>query len=105
MAEMNERHKVIIEKFQELLRSGKDYSVKYMYDEAGAIVYVKGGSVPQIINKHYHQIVSPEMIGYIRALNLCGATRKEEVILFSKKFEVCIRESILLIRYIRRRNE
>lgn len=100
MIAINERNKVVIAKFQELLRSGKDYSVESMYNEAGRIVYIKGISVKSIIQNHYKKVITQEMIDYLNDIKCC---REDEIESFSDKFNVCRRESILLIRYIRRR--
>ena len=98
MTGIKERHKIAVERFQELLRSGKDYTVEHMYSEVGKAVYIKSSSVPKIIRKYYQQIISPEMICFITTSEY---SRKEEIDQFSVKFGVCKRESILLIRYIR----
>jgi hypothetical protein len=99
MSLVKERHKKIIEKFQELLRSGKDYTVNSMCHEAGKVVYIEGESVKKIINRHYQQIINQEMVDF---LNNLECNRQEEIKQFSEKFDVCRRESILLIRYLRR---
>lgn len=102
MSLTKERHKIVLDKFQDLLRSGKDYTVQHMYSEAAKEVTFEGVSIQQIINKHYNESITQEMIDYIKNLT---CPRKEEIQSFSEKFKVCRRESILLIRYIRRRNE
>lgn len=100
MSYVKERHKKVLDKFQELLRSGKDYSVKYMYEEAGKAVYIDGRSVEKIVNTHYNSIITDAMVGFLHSLD---CPRVEEIKRFSKEFNVCRRESILIIRYIRRR--
>jgi hypothetical protein len=99
MSLVKERHRIIVEKFHELLRSGKDYSVKYMCEEAGKAVYMGYYHTMKIINDHYQEIITQEMRDF---LNNLECTREEELKQFSDKFDVCRRESILLIRYIRR---
>lgn len=101
MTMIKERHKVVINKFQELLRCGKDYSVMYMYEEAGKEVYMKGYSTVRVINRYYSEIITQEMIDFVSNLT---CKRKDEIEQFAKRFNVCTRESVLLIRYIRRRN-
>ena len=96
---IKERHKVAIIKFQKLLRSGKDYSVKYMYDEVGKVVYMQERAVQRIINYYYQEVITKEMIDFLHSLN---CDRKKEIEVFAQEFNVCTRESILLIRYIRR---
>jgi len=88
----------VIDKFQSLLRSGMDYDVNSMYEEAGESVCIAGVSARRIVNNYYKGIVSEEMIIFFRGLTCSHA---EKVELFSKKFETCERESRLLMRYIK----
>jgi hypothetical protein len=101
MAELKERHKVAINKFIELLRSGKDYGVDHMYSEAGKVSYISFKSVERVVNKYYGEVITQDMINFV---NRFSCSREESIKQFSEKFNVCRRESILLIRYIRRRN-
>jgi late competence protein required for DNA uptake (superfamily II DNA/RNA helicase) len=96
MSLVKERHRIVLSKFQELLRSGKDYGVKYMYDEAGKVVFIEGISVMRIINKHYKDVINQDMVDYFHQLD---CSREEKIKQFSDKFEVCIRESILRRRW------
>lgn len=96
MTRLEEKHKVIIDKFQTLLRSGMDYDVKSMYREAGKIAFLDDDTVKKIVNKHYRGILSLEMIRFERESR---CKHSEKVKLFSKEFDLCQRESELLIRY------
>lgn len=100
MSLIKERDKIILKKFQELLRSGKDYSVESMCNEVGKHVFMEGVSIVAIINRHYREAITKEMVEYVNSLK---CSRDEEIKLFSKRFGVCRRESILIIRYIRRK--
>jgi len=93
-----DKNNAVIERFQELLRSGKDYGVKYMYEEAAKIGFINSYTARKIVNKHYHSIISPDMIDFIYNKRLSG---EEEIKGFSDNFDLCRRESILIIRYIR----
>jgi len=92
-----EVNKIVIEKFQELLRSGNDYSVDYMYKESGALVYVSGRMAAETIRNHYKSIITREMIDFALLLD-CSTIKKVE--LFSERFSLCFRESRLILRYI-----
>lgn len=95
-----EKEKDVLRAFQKLLRSGKDFSTSFMYEEAGAKCYLTAGSAGNIIRKHYQSIVSDEMKSFVSSLN--GAKHEKKVQLFVKEFGFCKRESRLLIRYIKR---
>lgn len=97
-----ERDQVLISKFQSLLRSGKDYSVNAMYEEAGRKVFISHLRARDIINRYYKGVVSQDMIDYAESLE-CNHNGK--VRLFSKKFKVCEREARLLIRYVQWRKK
>ena len=89
----------VIDKFQSLLRSGKDYDVQSMYEEAGDSVCIVAVSAQRIINNYYKGILNQEMIDFVHSLN---CTHAEKVNLFSNRFSTCQRESRLLIRYAKR---
>jgi hypothetical protein len=86
----------VINKFQSLLRSGMDYDVRSMYQEAGSTVCISIKSAERIVQRYYRGIVSQDMIDFVSRLN-CPHT--EEIELFSNEFDICERESRLLIRY------
>ena len=90
----------VIETFQSLLRSGKDYSTEFMYETAGESVCVVGESARRIINKYYRGVVDQDMIDFIEYHN---CSPKKQIELFAEKFSICNRESRLIIRYIKMR--
>lgn len=102
MIMLRKRHKAIIDGFQKLLRSGNDFSVDYIYAMAGEIAYMSGHSARRIVNEYYKNIVTDDMIEFVTQLN-CSHVIKVD--LFSKEFNVCKRESRLIIRYIKRRKK
>ena len=92
----------VLKEFFRLLRSGKDYSTRYMYEEAGKIGFIAGKSAGNMVRKYYKGEINNEMELYVEAL---GDTPHDvKVDLFAKRFNVCIRESRLMIRYIKRNN-
>jgi len=94
------KEKIVIDKFKSSIRSGKDYDVKSIYEEIGNSVYVTGRRVQQIINDHYRTIVTVEMIDLVGGFNqVRRGLKKQDIDLFSTKFNVCEREARLLIRY------
>lgn len=94
------RHKAIINKFQSLLRSGKDYGVDYMYEEAGKVAFVCKGSARNIVNNYYRGLVSHEMVDFFGSLS---GSNTDNIIAFTYRFNVCEREARLLLRYIKMR--
>ena len=94
------KEKDVLKTFHKLLRSGKDFSVTFMYEEAGAKCYLTAGSAGNIIRKHYRSIITDEMKDFVSQMN--GTKHEEKIRLFVKEFEFCKRESRLLIRYIKR---
>ena len=97
MSETKERK--VINKFQSLLRSGKDFDVESMYEEAGQTVCIVGRSAGRIVKKYYRGIVNQEMIVFVSGLR---CSHYQKIKLFSFEFDICERESRLLIRYIKR---
>lgn len=93
------REKIIINKFQSLLRSGKDYTNDYMYNEAANMVFMHAQSARRIINRFYQGVINHEMIDFV---NKAKGKHIEKVNAFSDRFNVCERESRLIIRYIKR---
>jgi len=89
----------VINKFQSLLRSGMDYDVDSMYEEAGNAVCIVGVSARRIVNNYYKGIINKEMLDFVKGLE---CSHPEKVKLFSKRFGTCERESRLLIRYVKR---
>jgi aspartate 1-decarboxylase len=95
-----EKEKDVLKVFQRLLRCGKDFSTSYIYGEAGAKCYLTAGSAGNIIRKHYRAIITSEMKTFV--FNLNGTKHEEKVSMFVKEFNLCKRESRLIIRYIKR---
>lgn len=96
---MKRKDKDLIDKFQELLRCGKDYSVDAMYKEAGDKVYLSSKRVKDIINTHYRGLITEDMILFVSSMN---CSYQEKVMHFSVEFKMCERESRLLIGYIKK---
>lgn len=94
-----ERDEAIINKFLSLLRSGMDYDVKSMYAESGRIAYVGHELSKVIINNYYKKKITSDMREFVESLK---CKHIDKIRLFSNKFDVCQRESRLMIRYIRR---
>ena len=90
----------VIDEFTTLLRSGKDYTTDYMYYEAGRLVYIEPESARRIINDHYKKVITPEMIRYYKSLD---GSHQEKIANMAKKYDICERESRLIIRYIKKR--
>ena len=101
MSAKQDKELAIVSRFQELLRSGKDYKVRYMYTESGKIAYITASAAKRIINNHYQRIVTDDMIDLLRSL---AGRHQHKVRTFAKKYNLCERESRLLIRYIKRHN-
>lgn len=95
-----QKEKAVINRFHRLLRGGQDYNVDYMYDEAGKKAFLTRRGAREIINKYYRGIVTDKMKAFVDGLE--GTSHSETFDLFAKEFNVCKRESILLIRYIKR---
>lgn len=97
---LNNRDKALINRFHEILRSGKDYDAESIYEDAGKDFFLSGKRVQEIISLHYRsQVITCDMIVYELSLN--GAF--EDVIeQFALHFSLCNRESRLIIRYIKR---
>jgi hypothetical protein len=94
------KEKDVLRAFQKLLRSGKDYTTESMYEEAGRKCYLTAGSAGNIVRKHYHSVITDEMKSFVSQMN--GAKHEEKIKLFMDEFDLCKRESRLLIRYIKR---
>lgn len=97
------KEKAVISKFKSLLRCGMDYSVDHMYSEAGKKAFITGASARTIINRHYREQVTQEMINCVKEINCTDRVTTKEKRIFSNRFNVCMREATLLIRYIKRR--
>ena len=103
MTMRKKKEKAVISKFKSLLRCGMDYSVDHMYDEAGKKGFITGSSARTIINRHYRNQVTKEMIDCVKEINCKDRVTTREKRIFAEKFNVCMRESTLLIRYIKRK--
>lgn len=98
MKKKKERDSEIIKSFEKLLRSGKDYTVNYMYNEAGKVFFLSYKTVETIINNHYRDLITQDMKDFVVSLS-CNS--KEKVSRFSERFGLCKREAMLFIRYIK----
>lgn len=94
------KEKDVLKAFHKLLRSGKDFSTSFMYEESGSKCYLTAGSAGNIIRKHYQSIITDEMKIFLSGMN--GSRHEEKIRLFIEEFEFCKRESRLIIRYIKR---
>ena len=99
---MKEKERRVINRFQRLLRSGKDYDVHSMYKEAGDAVCIVASTAQGIVNKYYRGLITQEMIEYVKYLDELCNSPADNILCFAEKFSVCERESRLLIRYIKR---
>jgi len=94
------KEKEVLKGFRKLLRSGKDYTTSYMYEEAGIPCFISGKTAGNIVRKHYRKTITDEMVEFI--LNVVdGLSHDEKIVQFSKEFRLCKRESRLIIRYIK----
>lgn len=91
-----EKEKVILSKFQELLRSGSDYSVEYMCEEAGKLAFVTAQSVRHMVNKYYKDLITDRMVEFYEKSE---EKVSDQINKFSNEFGVCIREARLIRRY------
>lgn len=90
----------VLREFHRLLRSGKDFSTSYMYEEAGKVGFVAPKTAGNFVRKHYQKIITEEMAVFIDDID--DTSHDEVISLFSEKFTMCEREARLVIRYIRR---
>lgn len=95
-----DKEKAILKIFHRLLRSGKDYTTKYMHEEAGRECFLTGESAGQIVRKYYRKTITPEMKQYFNGLN--GESHDKKIDMFRCKFRLCKRESRLIIYFIKR---
>ena len=94
---INKRDKLVTE-FQELLRSGKDYTTHYMYDEAGKCCFLTAKSAGVLIREHYNDsVITEDMLKIIS--NLANLPHNNKVKEVAEKFSICERESRLILRY------
>ncbi len=96
------RRKIIIDAFHRLLRSGKDYSTKSMYVEVAKKAFVSPKTAGNIVRNYYQDKISDEMSLFVAGL--VGVKHETKLELFTEKFNVCTRESRLIIRYIIRKS-
>jgi hypothetical protein len=96
-----EKKALVLKNFQKLLRSGKDYTTESMYEEAGKPCFVSGKRAGEMIKDHYRLIISENMVNCFSSIK--DKTRPERIDIFSKQFNLCRRESRLIIWYIMRK--
>jgi hypothetical protein len=90
----------VLKVFHRLLRSGQDFSTSYMYEEAGKSCFLAAKSAGDIVRKHYQEKITDEMQMFVNDLD--DMPHDVKVNLFAERFSLCVRESRLIIRYIRR---
>lgn len=95
------KRKVVIKAFCKLLRSGKDYSTEYMYKVAGREVFINASAARHIINEHYRKkVITDDMRMFIERSD--DMNRQAQRKAFASKFDLCPREAVLIIPYIKR---
>ena len=100
MSTLNRKAK-LIKRFKNLLRSGEDLTVEYMCQKAATGLYYTTGTAMKIINEHYNSdVITDRMREFVANFEKCG--RKKQIKMFSEEFLFCPRESVLIMRYIRR---
>lgn len=93
------KSKLVIELFQELLRSGKDLTANSMYEDAGAKYFLGEIAAGTIIRDHYkNNVITQEMIDYGHEIK--GNKQKVIVSLFAQRFNLCKREARYILRFI-----
>jgi len=98
-----EKEQIVLRRFHQLLRSGKDYSTSSMYVEAGKQCFLAEKGAGDMIRRHYRSIITEEMVTFMSKLN--GLSRRKRVEEFACRFRLCKREAILIIGYIWRRKD
>lgn len=98
-----EKQKIIVKEFQRLLRSGKDFTTKYMYGDAGKKCFLTAVTAGHIIQKYYkdpaNKLITEEMREFVKENK---SVKFESLLkLFCEKFRVCKREGRLILGYIR----
>lgn len=97
-----EKQKIVIKAFRKLIESGKDYSARSMYEEAGKAAYLAPKSAGNIIRKYYRNRLTDDMKLFVSGLS--NIQHESKVEQFAERFKVCTRESRLMIRYIKCRS-
>jgi hypothetical protein len=97
------KQKIVIDRFHQLLRSGKDYETNYMYKEAGRPAYMTEEGAGKIIRTYYRGLITEKMVNCVSVSE--EKSRNDQIKVFSAQFKLCERESRLIIRYIRRRKK
>jgi hypothetical protein len=95
------KRKVVISTFLCLLRSGRDYTTDYMYEESAKKVFLSPKTAGDIIRSHYNDVITLPMHIFVAANSSCSHNKL--VADFGKEFGMCKRESRLVIRYIKRK--
>ena len=97
-----QRHEIAINSFLTQLRCGKDYTVLSMYEEAGKEAFLEGHTVANVVRDHFNkEVITPEMIEALNSIQ--ESNHRKTVSVFASAFNLCERESHLIIRYIRRK--
>ncbi len=91
----------VLKIFHRLLRSGKDFTARSMYKEAGKPCFLTSKRVGDIVRSHYNSVINTDMMMFI--LNSMDLKYSSRVKSFSLAFGFCERESRLIMKYIHRR--
>jgi len=91
----------VIREFHKQLRSGKDLDTNSMYEEAGSKCFLSGKQAGNIVRMYYKEKIDENMTNFVENLQVEHQTKVE---IFSSTFQLCPRESRLIINYILRRN-
>ena len=92
------KEREVMRVFHSLLRSGKDYTTEYMYKEAGSNCFLSIRGTGEIVRRYYRNVIDTDMIMFIA--NRIEEKRSERIEQFAIAFDMCIRESALVMRYI-----
>jgi len=96
------KEKIILREFFRLLRGGRDYATRYLYNEAGRKVFLTGRTVAKIVQKHYNEnIITDEMHRFV--IENRAIKHQDLVEGFSAEFRLCLRESSFILRFLKRR--
>lgn len=99
MKQQKTKQAVIIRRFHELLRSGKDYTTEYMYAEAGKKCFIQSGVAGAHVRNYYRGVITDEMKEFVKSID----TKSYDYIIskISEKYNLCVRESKYILRFIR----
>ncbi|MEN6621972.1 MAG: hypothetical protein ABFD50_10530 [Smithella sp.] len=97
----NKKHRIVVREFLKLVRSGKDYTTESMYREvADKLNFIEAKTVGNVIREHYKNMITGDMKEFLE--NMEGNPHETKIQQFSVRYNVCTRESRLMIRYMGR---